>query len=70
MSELSDPVEEFYRRVNERAEQDMLRGNPVTGAHHRALEAEIKAHRNQRGEPRARVIPPIYIANQIGEFNE
>lgn len=34
-------VEQFYQRVNERAEKDMLAGNPVTGAHHRALEAEI-----------------------------
>jgi hypothetical protein len=31
----------FYERVNARAEADMLNGNPITGAHHRALESEI-----------------------------
>ena len=30
----------FVRLVNERAEADMLRGNPVTGAHHRAMTFE------------------------------
>jgi hypothetical protein len=34
-------VEAFHQAVNKRAESDMLAGNPVTGAHHRALEAEI-----------------------------
>jgi hypothetical protein len=32
----------FYEAVNRRAEADMLAGRPITGAHHRALEAEIK----------------------------
>jgi hypothetical protein len=36
-------IEAFVARVNARAEADMLTGNPVTGAHHRALEAELKA---------------------------
>ena len=40
-----DTVEAFYRRVNARAEADMLNGRPVTGAHHRALETEIAAYR-------------------------
>lgn len=38
-------VEAFYAAVNARAEADMLNGKPVTGAHHRALEAEIAKHR-------------------------
>ena len=33
--------QEFTRRVNARAEQDMLEGNPITGAHHRALLGEL-----------------------------
>ena len=32
----------FVARVNARAEADMLAGNPITGAHHRALEAEAE----------------------------
>ncbi len=32
-------AEEVRRTVNARAEADMLRGNPITGAHHRALDA-------------------------------
>jgi hypothetical protein len=40
-----DPVEAFYVAVNARAEAEMLNGKPVTGAHHRALEAEILAYR-------------------------
>ena len=34
-------IVEFYEQVNARAEADMLAGNPITGAHHRALEAQI-----------------------------
>jgi hypothetical protein len=34
-------VREFVKRVNARAEQDILDGNPITGAHHRAIEAEL-----------------------------
>jgi hypothetical protein len=44
-----DPVEAFYQRVNARAEADILNGNPITGAHHRALEHEIAEHRKNRG---------------------
>lgn len=33
-------------RINAAAEADMLRGNPVTGAHHRAIEAELKRLRD------------------------
>lgn len=33
-------IRAFVARVNARAEADMLSGRPVTGAHHRALEAE------------------------------
>ena len=32
---------EFARRVEQRAEEDMLAGNPLTGAHHRAIQAEL-----------------------------
>jgi len=32
----------FVARVNARAEDDMLKGGSITGAHHRALEAELK----------------------------
>lgn len=31
----------FVQRVNARAEADMLAGNPITGAHHRAIEYEL-----------------------------
>ncbi|MFN3652572.1 MAG: hypothetical protein ACK47B_23595 [Armatimonadota bacterium] len=30
------------REINAAAEADMLRGNPVTGAHHRAIEAKLR----------------------------
>lgn len=33
---------EVLEAVNAAAEADMLRGNPVTGAHHRAIEAKLK----------------------------
>lgn len=33
---------EILEQVNAAAEADMLRGNPVTGAHHRAIEAKLK----------------------------
>lgn len=36
-------VRAFVQRVNARAEADMLAGNPVTGAHHRAIEVEVAA---------------------------
>lgn len=45
LREAPDPVEAFYAAVNKRAEADMLEGKPVTGAHHRSLEAEIAAYR-------------------------
>lgn len=51
-----DPVRAFYARVNARAEADMLAGGPVTGAHHRALEAEIAAYR----EPTPREDDPVH----------
>lgn len=39
-------IDAFVARVNARAEADMLAGNPVTGAHHRALTVEhLKATR-------------------------
>lgn len=45
-----DPVEEFYQRVNLRAESTMLRDQKITGAHHRALEAEIALYRRRDRE--------------------
>jgi hypothetical protein len=42
-----DMVEAFYERVNKRAEADILNGRPITGAHHRALEAEIAIYRTR-----------------------
>ena len=39
----TDAIRAFVARVNARAEADMLNGRPVTGAHHRALEAEVRA---------------------------
>lgn len=33
---------EVLEQVNAAAEADMLRGNPITGAHHRAIEAKLK----------------------------
>ena len=33
--------QEFTRRVNRRAEEDLLEGNPIPGAHHRALLGEL-----------------------------
>jgi hypothetical protein len=41
------PILKFYADVNARAEAEMLNGKPVTGAHHRALEAEIIAYRQK-----------------------
>jgi hypothetical protein len=41
----AEAVETFYAAVNGRAEADMLAGNPLTGAHCRALQAEIAAYR-------------------------
>lgn len=46
---MTDAVEAFYARVNARAEADILAGRPVTGAHHRALEAEIAMYRKELG---------------------
>jgi chromosome segregation ATPase len=37
----------FYVDVNARAEAEMLNGKPVTGAHYRALEAEIVPYRQK-----------------------
>lgn len=31
----------FVKRVNARAEADILRGNPIEGAHNRALQREV-----------------------------
>lgn len=39
----AEAVLDFVARVNSRAESDMLAGNPVEGAHHRAIEAELDA---------------------------
>ena len=38
---LAEAVPAFVARVNARAEADMLAGRPITGAHHRALVAEL-----------------------------
>ncbi len=38
-------LEKFCRLVDERAEADMLAGNPLEGAHHRAMTAELRAIR-------------------------
>lgn len=46
-----DPIEAFYQRVNARAEADILSGNPIPGAHHRALEIEIHLHRTGQTAP-------------------
>lgn len=43
-----DPVEAFYAAVNARAEAAMMGGKPIEGAHHRALEHEIREHRKKR----------------------
>lgn len=40
-------VEVFVGRVNARTEADMLAGRPITGAHHRALAAEVAALRRR-----------------------
>ena len=34
-------ISEFVRRVDARAEADMLAGNPLTGAHFRAMRVEL-----------------------------
>ena len=44
-AELAGAIPAFVARVNARAEADMLAGRPITGAHHRALEAEGVAMR-------------------------
>ncbi len=44
-----DVITEFVKRVNARAEQDILNGNPITGVHHRALEAELEEAQNGKG---------------------
>jgi hypothetical protein len=36
-------VKDFVDRVNARAEADVLRGNPLTGAHYRAIQKEVEA---------------------------
>ena len=40
----------FVDRVNARAEADMLKGRPITGAHHRAITAELAAMNAKRRE--------------------
>jgi hypothetical protein len=45
---VADAVEEFYGLVNARAEAAILAGEPITGAHHRSIEAEIARHRADR----------------------
>lgn len=67
-AERLDAVEAFYARVNDAAEADMLRGNPVTGAHHRALEREIQRHRAALASPvpqPAERWTPEYIADAL-----
>jgi hypothetical protein len=44
-------IEWFYATVNDMAEKDMLKGNPVTGAHHRALERLIQIVRSEKSLP-------------------
>lgn len=44
---------EFVLAVNARAEADMLAGNPVTGAHHRAIESELAAIRERAEKEKA-----------------
>lgn len=34
-------VSELHREVNRRAEADIVKGNPITGAHHRKLEEVV-----------------------------
>jgi hypothetical protein len=38
-----EAVIEALRKVNAEAEADILLGNPITGAHHRAIEKELEA---------------------------
>lgn len=49
-ADLATAQRDFAARVNARAEADMLAGRPVTGAHHRAIEAELAAPLNERKE--------------------
>ena len=37
----AEVVRDFVERVNARAEEDMLAGSPIEGAHHRAIDAEL-----------------------------
>lgn len=69
---MTDPVELFYLAVNARAEWDILAGGPVTGAHHRALEAEIAKYRAlmATAHPRVGVLParrsaPVFYADDL-----
>jgi hypothetical protein len=41
-------ISAFFARVNKRAEADIERGNPITGAHHRALIVEEAAVRGRQ----------------------
>lgn len=45
---LAAALELFVDKVNARAEADMLRGNPIAGAHCRALQAEIAEYRKAK----------------------
>lgn len=53
-----DAIEAFYAAVNKRAEADIINGRPVTGAHHRALKAEIEEVRAENGCTRSRTRKP------------
>jgi hypothetical protein len=41
----------LLEEINAAAEADMLAGNPVTGAHHRAIERKLTALREERERP-------------------
>lgn len=43
-------VRDFVERVECRAEADMLAGNPIEGAHYRAMQEEARAAEERRGE--------------------
>lgn len=36
-------IRAYVARVDARAEADVLKGNPLTGAHYRAMRAELEA---------------------------
>ncbi len=40
-------IEKFVERVNVRAEREMLQTKNISGAHHRAIEAELALLRNR-----------------------